>query len=158
MKILRNNLIAFICILLIAFSFSGCGEVDEILDGAISECDAEENQMATEERRFVVIAEVYIENTGIPIISQDVEIQIYKRYCEGGTNGLAEYAGKTNDDGKYTMNGWRGYNYNNKKDVVEVNVRCMGVTKNFIYPWHHVDDWGTGNHEVTCILEVNPLQ
>lgn len=158
MKLL-NNSFALIFILLIALSFSGCDKDEgEIIDEALSDCDALENQMSTAERKFRVSCIVKYED-GSPAADVKVWIEIYKVYCEGETNGEHRDWGQTDENGYWETNTIKGYNYKNKKDVVELAIIVDDVhAESFIYPWHFVDDWDPNYYNYTdCSITIpNP--
>ena len=85
------------------FPFFSC----EMIDEAISECDAKENQISpTEQRTFVLGVKVKHLN-GDPTVGAGVEMVIKKEYCEGNTSGIKVIsdANKVTDSNGYWFSG-----------------------------------------------------
>lgn len=144
MKRSIRNSIGVIFFITIMFSFFGCGIIDE----AISECDAKENQISPTEKRTFVLGVKVKHLNGDPAVGARVEMVLKKEYCNGDIKGVTVIndPNKLTDNNGYWFSGWQQtYDYNNKKDRVLVEFATVlapteATVLTHVYRWEDVDE------------------
>ena len=156
MKKLFN--VKFVLLLAMLVSIAACDK--DIVEDAISECDAPENQISpSQDREWRMFCELHWKD-GTPAVDLTVKMQIHKEYCEGNTNGYHEIyvPDRLTDD----LGIWRSYydatyTYKNTKDRVLVKfIVAPGAydwTYDYVYRWEDVQVWYIQGQTIT--LPIN---
>lgn len=154
MKKIKNSFIV-IMMLLASFTFSSCEKVDELLQGAVSECDDPANQI-DESIEFNLRCIVQYADSQ-PAYDLYVFMDIHKEYCDGTTKGFFQsdaLTNRTDPSGHWNSNWEYTYKYGNIKDRVLVTYTVETGDELFdeielhrydvVYRWEDVSDdiWG----------------